>query len=215
MDSLSVLYRLSTLLPNPSSTVTISTKRFGELIGLSQQSASRILAVLAEEGFIEKTVSGRGHKIGLAKRGVSALEEMRRNLDNLFAGEESITLEGAVSKGLGEGAYYVQAYQNALRKRLGFTPYPGTLNVRLDKRPQELLRYTSIEVPGFVREGRSYGVIRLAPVTLRHRGKDVDCLFVLPERTHHREEAEFISEVSLREKLGLDDGSKVKVSFRV
>lgn len=210
-----MLYRLSTLLPNPTSSVTISTKRFGELLGLSQQSASRIISVLAEEGLIEKTVSGRGHKIWLSKRGVSALDEMRRNLDNLFAGEEIITLKGAVLRGLGEGAYYVQAYQKALQKRLGYIPYPGTLNVRLDKRPQELLRHTTIEVPGFVRDGRSYGVIRLAPATIRHRGRKADCLFVLPERTHHREEAEFINEVSLREKLGLEDGSIVEVSFRV
>lgn len=214
MDDVSLLYRLSTLFPSPNSTLHISTKRLGEHISLSQQSASRLLTRLSSDGLIEKTVSGRGHEIRLTDKGVALLEDMRRSLDEFLNEQDSVSFTGVVSTGLGEGAYYVHEYESRIKKKLGFTAYPGTLNVNLGRNPQELLRYTSIEVQGFNRDRRSYGVIRLAPVRLFHKKKSTDCFFILPERTHHRKEAEFISDVNLREKLGLSDGSRVKAVFK-
>jgi CTP-dependent riboflavin kinase len=52
-------------------------------------------------------------------------------------------------------------------------------------------------------------------VRITHGGKNADCFFVLPERTHHREEAEFISNVNLREKLKLSDGGRIKITFKL
>ncbi|MFH1788474.1 MAG: DUF120 domain-containing protein, partial [Candidatus Altiarchaeota archaeon] len=60
-----------------------------------------------------------------------------------------------------------------------------------------------------------YGVIRLAPVSLSFKKKKTDCFFLLPERTHHREDVELIHKEKLREKLGLRDGDEVTVSFTV
>jgi riboflavin kinase len=215
MDSTSLLYLLSRLFDSPKGTLKISTIRLGGLIGLSQQSTSRILRELSRRGLIEKTVSGRGHEIKLTPKGVSELRGMKRSLDDFFASAEEASFEGSVTKGLGEGAYYVRAYEEKISRKLGFKPYPGTLNVRLERSPHELLRYTSVEVSGFEEEGRRYGSIRFAPVRITHGGKNADCFFVLPERTHHREEAEFISNVNLREKLKLSDGGRIKITFKL
>lgn len=214
MDYLSALVRLSELLPSPSSEVRVSTRRFGEHVGLSQQSASRILSGLSAEGFIDKTVSGRGYEIRLTKKGVNVLKSVSDALTDFFASSSDVSFEGVVSTGLSEGAYYVKEYGPMIKKVTGFTPYPGTLNLKLGKSPQELLRYTGLEVPGFTREGRSYGVIRLALVELVHGKKSVECFFILPQRTHHREEAEFISDRNLRGFLGVSDGSRVTVVFK-
>ena len=44
------------------------------------------------------------------------------------------SLNGVVTSGLGQGAYFMSLpwVQDAVRRLIGFTPYPGTLNVRLD-----------------------------------------------------------------------------------
>ena len=208
-----MLYRLSTLFPSAHSTLHVSTKRLGEHIGLSQQSASRLITRLSSNGLIQKTVSGRGHEIRLTEKGMMFLKDMRKNLNDFLAEKDSVSFPGVVATGLGEGAYYVHEYEGRIKKKMGFTPYPGTLNVNLGRNPQELLRYTNIEVPGFNRDGRSYGLIRLAPVRLSRKKKFVDCFFILPERTHHREDAELIHKENLRGKLGISDGDEVTVSF--
>ncbi|MFH1787906.1 MAG: DUF120 domain-containing protein, partial [Candidatus Altiarchaeota archaeon] len=154
MDDVSLLLRLSLLFPSPKATLCISTKRLGEHICLSQQSASRLLGRLASQGLIEKTVSGRGHEIRLTSKGIRLLGDVKKGLDAFLSEEESVSFKGAVSKGIGEGAYYVHEYADKIEKKLGFVPYPGTLNVSLGVNPQELLRYTGIEVPGFTRAGR-------------------------------------------------------------
>jgi CTP-dependent riboflavin kinase len=45
----------------------------------------------------------------------------------------SVTLEGTVFTGLGEGAYYIskETYLKQLTEKLGFEPYLGTLNLKL------------------------------------------------------------------------------------
>ena len=143
------------------------------------------------------------------------MREMKDTLENLLNAPRKVSFEGVVSAGLGEGAYYVKEYEGRIFKRLGFKPYPGTLNVRLGRSPQDLLRYTTVEVLGFEKDGRRYGVIRFAKAKIAYGRKEVECFFVLPERTHHREEAEFISKENLRSLLGISDGSKVRVSFVV
>ncbi|MEB3757312.1 MAG: CTP-dependent riboflavin kinase, partial [Desulfurococcales archaeon] len=42
-----------------------------------------------------------------------------------------VTVRGRVFSGLGEGEFYVNLYARNFRRALGFTPYPGTLNVRV------------------------------------------------------------------------------------
>ncbi|MFH1835474.1 MAG: DUF120 domain-containing protein [Methanobacteriota archaeon] len=213
MDSQLALYRLSRLFPSKDSTLQISTTKLGKALGVSQQSASRILTELSDGGFIEKSVTGRGHEIVITGAGKQMLEGMSENLADFLSSCVEPCFEGVVATGLGEGAYYVKAYEKEIEKKVGFKPYPGTLNVKLGKKPQDLRRYTSIEVEGFEKDGRGYGVIRLAPAQLSSGKRKADCFFVLPERTHHREEAEFISELNLREKLLLTDESRVKVVF--
>jgi|GEM_PF-435231 len=213
MDSQIALYRLSRLFPSKDSTLHISTTKLGKALEVSQQSASRILTELSDGGFIEKSVTGRGHEIVITGAGKQLLACMSEDLTDFFSSCVEPCFVGEVATGLGEGAYYVKAYEREIKKKVRFKPYPGTLNVKLGKKPQDLRRHASIEVEGFEKDGRKYGVIRLAPAQLSSGTKKVECFFVLPERTHHREEAEFISEVNLREKLKLSDGDNVTVTF--
>lgn len=214
MDDLSLLIKISRLLPSKDACLHISTKDVGAHIGLSQQSASRLLASLSHRGLIEKRISGRGHTISLTPEALEILKTVRNELDDFLEKEGEYVFSGVVAKGLGEGAYYVREYEDKIIETLGFKPYSGTLNIKLGKPPHKLRKYTDIDVWGFTRQGRSYGNLRLARVIVSAGREKVDCYFVLPERTHHREEAEFISQDNLRKALDVSDGSPVEVSFR-
>ena len=127
-----------------------------------------------------------------------------------------MVLRGKVFTGFGEGAYYVSlpGYRRQFVERLGFEPYPGTLNLRLDRESLRLRRklelMEGIVIDGFTHGGRRYGAVKCfrARVEGRVRGA-----VLLIERTHYGPDVlEVIAPVNLREALGLRDGDWVSVS---
>jgi riboflavin kinase len=130
----------------------------------------------------------------------------------------SVTLEGAVFTGLGEGAYYVSKpdYKKQIVEKIGFEPYPGTLNVRLSKdydtkTRSELESYPAIEIMGFQGEDRSYGLVRCYPAII---GGKIKGALVTAKRSHYDTSVlELIAPVCIRKQLGLKDGNKVKVEI--
>lgn len=128
----------------------------------------------------------------------------------------SITLEGTVFTGLGEGAYYVmkEPYRKQFMEKLGFDPYPGTLNLRLKteydvKARNELEAYPAIEVEGFTSEDRTFGPVKCYPLIIENKVKGA---LLSAMRSHYDASVlEIIASVSLRRHLKLKDGHKVKV----
>jgi len=121
---------------------------------------------------------------------------------------------GTVVLGLGEGAYYCsqKQYVDGFRRKLGFKPFPGTLNVSIDSEDIEkrimLRQQKPIEIPGFRKGTRSFG--RIAAYRCVIGGLPGAIIF--PERSlHGLQVLEVISAVSLKKKLGIADGSKVQV----
>ncbi|MEM1977829.1 MAG: DUF120 domain-containing protein, partial [Candidatus Caldarchaeum sp.] len=73
-----------------------------------------------------------------------------------------------------------------------------------------LQRHADIEISGFKDEHRTYGNVKAIRVMLNETEPAV---MVFPERTlYDNSVAELISQYNLREKLGLTDGTLVKVS---
>jgi riboflavin kinase len=128
----------------------------------------------------------------------------------------SVTLEGTVFKGLGEGAYYIgkDYYRVQIVEKLGFDPYPGTLNVKLSsdydiKTRMELDAYPAIEVKGFQNEDRTFGLVKCFPANI---GGEVKGALVTALRSHYDASVlEIIAPVCLRRALCLKDGNKVKI----
>jgi riboflavin kinase len=129
---------------------------------------------------------------------------------------EPIAFRGIVFTGFGEGNYYVKLYRRVLRDKLGFDPYPGTLNLRAatieDLKALERIRsLPAIEIPSFKGRGRSLGSARCYRVAVEHRVRGV---MIVPERTHYgRDVAEILAAERLREKLGLKDGDIITVEL--
>jgi riboflavin kinase len=199
-------------------TAKISTEYLAEKLEASQQTASRYLIELDKNGWIKRTITPEGCLIKITDAGVKELKKLYSNLRFLIeaAYPPSITLEGIVFTGLGEGAYYIskERYRKQFIEKLGFEPYPGTLNLKLTtdydiKTRSELEAYPGIEVEGFRNEDRSFGSVKCYPVIIENKVKGA---LILALRSHYDASViEIIAPVFLRKHLKLKDGHKVKV----
>jgi riboflavin kinase len=147
--------------------------------------------------------------------------EIDRNLDNpnFFSTSnhqtgslrtlEKLCLAGRVFSGKGEGAKFVNLSwaEKQIEEKLGFKPYPGTLDIKLNrgntKMKQTLLGIGGDEI--LPASGYCRGRIFMASMM------NVTCGVVIPEVAGYPEDViEVVSSVNLREKLRLVDGSLVK-----
>jgi riboflavin kinase len=143
---------------------------------------------------------------------------MHRELGAIL-GEKPRKLElvGQVISGVGEGSYYVgqEGYRQQFKRELGFDPYPGTLDLKLDKASLELrtslMELSGREIEGFSTSERTFGPVKCFPATLR--GTKV--VVILPSRSHYSDVIELIAPRNLRRSLKLSDGDVVKVEVMI
>jgi riboflavin kinase len=201
-------------------TIKISTNYLAEKLGASQQTVSRHLIELEKEGLISRTVTHDGCIIRIIESGIIELRKIYSLLRSIFEADypPSVILEGTLFSGIGEGGYYIkhEKYRVQFIEKLGFDPYPGTLNLKLltdhDKMiRQELDEYPSIYVSGFEDESRTYGPVRCYKIIINNKAEGA---IVIAGRTHYDKSVlEIISPEYLRDHLNLKDGSKVKVEL--
>ena len=205
-----------------SRTIKVSTEYLSEKMGVSQQTASRNLIELDKKAWIKRTITPEGCLIKITETGVAELKKLYSNLRLIMeaAYPPSVTLEGVLFTGLGEGAYYVtrDKYRKQFMEKLGFDPYPGTLNLKLTseydtKARSELETYPGIEIEGFKNESRTFGNVRCYPVVINNKMKGA-VIFAL--RSHYNSSVlEIIAPTYLRSQLKLKDGHKVKVEVLI
>jgi riboflavin kinase len=116
-------------------------------------------------------------------------------------------MRGKVASGLGLGQYFLtrEGYSRQFVEKLGFVPFPGTLNVQLEEPfPAEL---PAIRIEGFAEEGKSFGECKCYRIKLN----GIEAAVVRPEKSRYPLELiEVIAPVKLRA-LGLEDGDPVEV----
>lgn len=199
----------------------VSTEYLAKKLGISQQTASRYLIELERKDWIQRNITPEGSLIKIEESGSKELQKLYSELKLLIEKTypPSVTLEGTVFTGLGEGAYYVtkEHYRQEIVEKLGFKPYPGTLNVKLSsdydiKTRMELDAYPAIEVRGFKNEDRTFGLVKCYPAII---GGIVKGALITALRSHYDASVlEIIAPVCLRKQLGLKDGNKLKVEVR-
>lgn len=198
--------------------VPISTEELSKRLGQSQQSASQHLQELESLGYLERKRSGQRSEVRLNESGQEVVRAYYWSLRVALDGKSKQRIEftGKVFKGLGEGAYYIglEGYRTQFAKALGFKPYPGTLNLRLDsssdvERKKELRGLDGLRIEGFQRDGRTYGGARCYRATL---GEGLPGAVLVIDRTHYDDNVmEIIAPDYLRDALGLKDGDKLQV----
>jgi len=199
--------------------VSLSTEELAEKLGQSQQSASQHLQQLETLGYVERERSGPRFAVKLTGAGQDIVRAYYSSLRVALGGtlKEEMSFVGKVFQGLGEGAYYIglEGYKTQFAKALGFDPYPGTLNLKLESPTQielkkQLRGFDGLRIDGFESGGRTYGGARCYRATVG-KGKLPAAVLVI-DRTHYDDSVlEIISPHFLRGELGLKDGDKLEV----
>lgn len=193
--------------------VELSSGEFATLLELSQQSASRRLIELTEEALVSREMGVRKQRIRITEEGRSLLRAEHMLYQRLFEHQDHITLSGTVKAGLGEGRYYLSrpGYVSQFQGKLGWAPYPGTLNLELtgpEANKLKFLRRNPVHlIEGFQAEGRTFGGVTCHPASV---GSTL-CAAILPHRSHYTTTLELIAPIRLRDALPCADGDLVQV----
>ena len=114
---------------------------------------------------------------------------------------------------MGEGRYYLSqpGYVVQFTERLGYAPYPGTLNVKVGadalRKLSLIAVWNGIRIDGFQASGRTFGGATCYPARLSGRSGHL----IQPDRTHHKDVVEIISAENLREVLHVKDADPVAI----
>jgi len=201
--------------------VSVTTSSLGKSVHKSQQAASKHLVELEQNQFIERIISGRNISVKITSKGFSEMVKLSATLQkSLDSSPSHVELKGKLISGMGEGAYYMglKGYTKQFRSKIGYIPFPGTLNVLLDQKiHQEAIKQfetlDGIKIDSFSDGKRTYGWVKCFAATLNNSAK---CELIMLERTHHDASIiELISKYCLRKTAKLKDGSKVSIKVSI
>ena len=195
--------------------IAISSRELGDALEMSQQSASKRILELLDEKYIVRDLGARRQRIKITQKGIDDLRREYSEYRRIFELTDHITLHGNVVSGMGEGGYYIcqDGYMSQFESKLGFRPFQGTLNVRVD--PEDVGKLdmvrsvAGVTIDGFSSEGRSFGNVLAYKAKIRN----IDCAIVVPERSHYVDTIEIICQYHLRRTLSLEDGDSVDVKI--
>jgi len=197
--------------------VALSSRELGDMLEMSQQSASKRILELLDDKLIERDLGARRQRIRITSKGSDMLRKEYIEYQKIFEMKDELVIKGSVIEGMGEGQYYVTqpGYMEQFQEKLGFKPYEGTLNVKLlstEHHKLETLRNgRTIDITGFERNGRTFGEVHCVPASIQN----VECAVVLPSRSHYEDILEIICKFHLRRTLGLEDGDPIEVRIRL
>ncbi|MBU1622764.1 MAG: CTP-dependent riboflavin kinase [Nanoarchaeota archaeon] len=112
-------------------------------------------------------------------------------------------ITGKVVSGIGKGKYYIEMYQDYLEKKLGFTSFLGTLNLKVDdiNLPQDK---KILIIP----KEKNWSKVDCYLVTINNKYKGA---IIIPHKTEHGKDIiELIATENLRQKLNLENGDEIQ-----
>ena len=184
--------------------------------GLSQQTISRKLKELEEDGIIQRILTKEGEYIKLTDKGEEELKNCIEDVLQLILRTRTLHIKGKVTSGLGEGRIFLSLpyYKESFMKYLGFEPYAGTLNLviydRISLENRLILDIAKgIVIPEHREPNRVLGSVKAFPSSVNSLSP---AAIVIPARTTHPKSViEVISPYYLREKLNLKDGDEISI----
>jgi riboflavin kinase len=195
--------------------VLLTSREVGERIGVSQQAADRYLLALERKGLITRSLAQRRQRLALTPAAMEVLRTEYHTYRRIFEGPARLSFNGKVVSGLGEGRYYLSqpGYLVQFSERLGYTPYPGTLNVRLTgealRKASLVDHWSGLRIDGFQASGRTFGGATCFAARMNGRS----CHLIHPDRSHYKDVVEFVAADCLRDKLHLKDGDAVTIDL--
>ena len=201
--------------------IPITTISLGKSIKKSQQSASKHLLELEKDGFIERIINGRKSSVKITSKGYSEMVKLSSILkSSLDSFPSFVELKGILVSGMGEGSYYMslRGYTKQFKSKINYIPFPGTLNVKLQKKEyieaaQQFRAMQGTTIEGFRDGKRTFGWVKCFDGKVNN---SINCELIILERTHHDISIiELISKVNIRKTAKLKDGSKLTIKIPV
>lgn len=193
--------------------IELSSQELATKMNTSQQTASRYLLELDAGQMITRELGIKKQLIQITTTGTEALEQEYSQYKQMFDLTSKVVFKGKVISGMGEGKYYTaqHGYTEQFQKKLGFLPYPGTLNVEIEYIERNKLRLLrncgGIAVEEFKNENRTFGGVVCFKATINGS----EGAIVMPKRSHYAAVLECISPYYLRDRLHIHDGDEVEV----
>ncbi len=193
--------------------IAVSSRELGEILDMSQQSASKRILELLEQNLIVRDLGARRQRIKITAIGAEELRREYNDYRRIFELTDHIILHGIVKDGMGEGGYYINqdGYMAQFEEKLGYKPYFGTLNVAIDKNDVgrlDIIKSTSgILINGFSDGKRTFGDV----IAYKAKIHNTDCAIVMPARSQYVDVIEIICKYHLRRTLGLNTDDRVDV----
>jgi len=202
--------------------VHISSIKLSKNLGISQQSASRYLIELVDRGYLNRRLAQGGQVVTILEKGILTLRREFSEYSLMFGTQKEIEMKGTLETGLGEGGYYIskKGYMSQFQEKLGWEPYEGTFNLRLDEdevpKIEAMRAAEGMLINGFEQEGRTFGKAWVFNCSLKKGTNNVDnCAIISPKRTHYKRVVEIISPDFLRDKLNAKDGETFTISVNL
>ena len=201
--------------------IPITTISLGKSIKKSQQSASKHLLELEQDGFIERIINGRKSSVKITSKGYSEMVKLSSILkSSLDSFPSFVELKGILVSGMGEGSYYMslKGYTKQFKSKINYIPFPGTLNVKLQKKEyieaaQQFRAMHGTTIEGFRDGKRTFGWVKCFNGKVNN---SINCELIILERTHHDISIiELISKVNIRKTAKLKDSSKLTIKIPI
>ena len=188
-------------------------------LDVSTQTISRRLQRLESAGLVERETVSDGQWAAVTEAGERALRREYQTYRQIFETPGSIELRGRVTGGMGEGRHYISlpGYMEQFRERLGYEPFPGTLNVDLTaesvRTRAALSAIEAVPIDAWEDEERTYGPASCYPAIVEADGGTFEeAHAIVPDRTHHDEtQLELIAPARLRDELALEDDDQIGI----
>ena len=199
--------------------VQLTSSSLGKSVQKSQQTASKYLMELENGGFIERFMKGRKVFVKITNKGYAELVKLHSHLGSILGKfPSSIELRGKIVPGMGEGAYYMslKGYTKQFKSKIGYVPFPGTLNVKLYQKEyveaiQQFDELDGQKINSFSDGKRTFGWVKCFTATLN---RTINCQLIRLERTHYDNSIiELISKNNIRKTRNLKLGSQVSIKI--
>jgi len=196
----------------------VSCSELSDALDTSDQTVSRRLRSLEESGVVEREMLSDGQWIEVTDEGASVLRREYDDYRRIFEGDDTVELVGEIVSGMGEGKYYISldGYVEQFVEKLGYEPFPGTLNLSLDdestRRRRALESADGTLIEEWENEERTFGAVTCYEASIDGEEGHV----IRPHRSHYPDDTlELIAPVKLRKELGVDYGDTLTVEVYV
>lgn len=138
------------------------------------------------------------------------------NMETLRPPITELELTGTVASGLGEGTFFTQLdwLVEFFRCRLGFVPYPGTFNFKMQGAPWEQGRAQLLQTPG-VEVSPTVGCCGAFCYPIKLTG-GVSGVAIFPDVPGYpTDKLEVVASVNVRQTLAVIDGDELKIFIDV